>query len=170
MIINSKKKEELESVGELPGVCSKIVLQCLWSVNKLARSFTKWTQACDRRLARLLSNIHHTSDYRQYCHAGYMAQHRRLGLFQDSDFAGDLDNSKATSERISCIFGSRTCVTIWWMCKKQASVSHSSAESEIISLDAGLRMDGLLALELWDVVIEVLRSTNSTKTPTNPAS
>ena len=43
-------------------------------------------------------------------------------------------------------------------------------ESEIISLDAGLRLDGLLALDLWDVVIEVLRSTNSTKTPTNPAS
>ena len=32
----------------------------------------------------------------------------------------------------------------------------------IISLDAGLRMDGLLALDLWDIVIEVLRSTNNT--------
>ena len=32
-----------------------------------------------------------------------------------------------------------------------------------------LRMDGLLALVLWDVVIEVLCSKNSTKTPTNPA-
>ena len=40
----------------------------LWSVNKLARSVTKWTQACDRRLARLISYIHYTSDYRQYCH------------------------------------------------------------------------------------------------------
>ena len=49
-----------------------------------------------------------------------------------------------------------------WMCNKQASVSHSSTESEILSLDAGLRMDGLLALDLWDVVIEVLCSTNST--------
>ena len=45
------------------------------------------------------------------------------------------------------------------MCKKQTSVSHSSTESEIISLDAGLRMDGLLALDLCDMVIEVLRST-----------
>ena len=32
--------------------------------------------------------------------------------------------------------------------KKQSSVSHSSTESEIISLDAGLRLDGLPALEL----------------------
>ena len=36
------------------------------------------------------------------------------------------------------------------MCKKQTAVSHSSTESEIISLDTGLRLDGLLALELWD--------------------
>ena len=43
--------------------------------------------------------------------------------------------------------------------KKQTSVSHSSTESETISLDAGLQMDGLLALDLWDFVIEVLRST-----------
>ena len=55
------------------------------------------------------------------------------------------------------------------MCKKQASVSHSSTESDNISLDAGLRMDGLLALDIWDVVMEVLRSTNNTKTPINPA-
>ena len=55
------------------------------------------------------------------------------------------------------------------MCKKQTSVSHSSTESEIISLDAGLRMDGLPALDLWNVVTEVLCSSNSTKTPTNTA-
>ena len=54
---------------------------------------------------------------------------------------------------------------ISWMSKKQTSVSHSSTESETISLDTGLRMDRLLALDLWDVVIEVLRSSNSTKSP-----
>ena len=45
----------------------------------------------------------------------------------------------------------------------ETSVSHSWTESEIISLDARLRMDGLLALDRWDVVIEVLHSTNNTK-------
>ena len=44
-------------------------------------------------------------------------------------------------------------------------MSHSSAESENISLDAGLRMDGSLALDLWDIVIEVLCSTNNTVKP-----
>ena len=42
------------------------------------------------------------------------------------------------------------------MCKKQTAVSHSSTESEIISLDTGLRLDGLLALELWDLIVSVL--------------
>ena len=39
------------------------------------------------------------------------------------------------------------------MCKKQTAVSHSSTESEIISLDTGLRLDGLPALELWDLIV-----------------
>ena len=42
------------------------------------------------------------------------------------------------------------------MCKKQNSVSHSSTESEIISLDAGLRLDGRPALNLWDLIVAVL--------------
>ena len=141
----------------------------LWTVNKLARSVTKWTRACDRRRARLISYIHHTSVYRQYCHVGNTAQHCRLGLFHDPDFAGVLEDSKSTSVWNLCIYGSWTIVTISWMCKKQISVSHSSTESEVIALDAGLRMDGLPALDLWDVVIEMLRSSNSTKSPNNQA-
>ena len=35
---------------------------------------------------------------------------------------------------------------------------YSSTESEMISLDADLRMDGIPALDLWDLVIEVLHS------------
>ena len=49
------KEKELKSVGELSKVCSQIVLKCLylarigrpdirWSVNKLARSITKWAR------------------------------------------------------------------------------------------------------------------------------
>ena len=41
---------------------------------------------------------------------------------------------------------------------KQTSVSQSSTEAEIISLDAGLRMDGIPALDLWVSVIEVFHS------------
>ena len=51
-------------------------------------------------------------------------------------------------------------MSISWTCKKQTSVSHNSTEAEIISLDASLRMDGIPALDLWDMVIEVDSSPN----------
>ena len=162
-------KDEMKSVGELSHcvVCIQIVLKCLnlarvgrldilLSVNKFERSITKWTKACDKRLNRLISYMHHTSEYKEYCHVGNTAKQCRLGLFQDSDFAGDLEDSKSTSGGTLCVFGSHTFVPISWMCKKQTSVSHSSTESEIISLDTGLRLDGLPALELWDLVVSVL--------------
>ena len=159
----------MKFAGELSHVCSQIVLKCLclarigklgilWSVNKLARSITKWTKACDKRLNRLISYIHHTCDYKQYCYVGNTAKQCRLGLFQDSDCAGDLEASKSTSGGTLCIFGSHTFVPISWMCKKQTAVSHSSTESEFISLDTGLRLDGLPALEQWDLIVSVFGS------------
>ena len=44
------------------------------------------------------------------------------------------------------------------MCKQQTAVSHSSTESEINALDTGLRLDGLPALELWDLIVSVFGS------------
>ena len=61
-----------------------------------------------------------------------------------------------------CVFGSHTFVPISWMCKKQTSVSHSLTESEIISFEAGLRLDGLPALEVWDLIVSVLGNTTHT--------
>ena len=55
-------------------------------------------------------------------------------------------------------FGSQTCVPISWTCKKQTAVSHSSTEAEVISLNAGWRMEGLPALTLWDIVTNVLKN------------
>ena len=165
------KEEELKSVGELSKVCSQIVLKCFflvrlgrldipWSVNKFVRSITKWTKACDKRLSRLITYIHHTCEYKHYGYFGNIVISCKLGLFQDSDFAGDLEGSIPTPGGTFCVFGSRTLVPISWMCKKQTAVSHSSTESEIISLDAGLRLDGIPALELWDLIVGVLGNTN----------
>ena len=93
-------------------------------------------------------------------------------LFQDWDFARDPGDSKSTSGGLMCIFGRHTFVPISWMCKKQTSVSQSSTEAEVISLDAGLRMDGIPALELNNLVIEVFHSSpnqiNKTKDVREP--
>ena len=87
---------------------------------------------------------------------GNTAKQCRLGLFQEFDFAGDLEDSNSTSGGTLCVFGSHTIVSKSWMCRKQTAVSLRSPESEIISLDTGLSLDGLPALELWDLIVSVL--------------
>ena len=125
-------------VGELCKVCSQMVLKwlylarigrpdILWSVDKLARADTKWTKACDKRLARLISDIHHTCEYQQYCYVGNTAKQCRLVLF----------HSKSTSGGILCIFGSRKFVP---MCKKQILVPHGDWLFDRIILDSKIQI------------------------------
>ena len=49
------------------------------------------------------------------------------------------------------------------MCKKQISFSHSSTESDITSLDAGLSLDGIPALHLWDLIVSVFGNTTQNR-------
>ena len=68
---------------------------------------------------------------------------------------------------LSCaLLGDRTLVPNSWMCKKQTMVSHSSAEADIIHLDAGLRTQGLRAFVRWAcVVLPCHQLTKREKTP-----
>ena len=148
------KKRELETVGDLSDVCSRIVFKCvylarnggpdiLWSVHKLARAVTKWTRACDRRSARLISYIHHTNDYRQCCHVGSTAQHCRLVcsktpiLLATLRTQNQLQGESYVSSEVEHLFPLVGCAK-----KKTSVVSHRQRESKIISLHAALRMDG----------------------------
>ena len=162
------REEENWSVGDFSTVCSQIVLTCLylarigrldipWSVHKLARAVTKMdkklvTSAWIDWLHTFITHVNTNSI------AMWVILQMNAGwdCFKTPIFAGDLEDSKSTSGEIVWIFGSHTFVSISWMCKKQTAVSHSSTESEIISLDTGLRLDGLFALELWDLIVSVL--------------
>ena len=157
---------EFESKGELASVCSKIVLKCLWlarlcrpsilwAVSHLARNVTKWNQACDKRLARLIAWIYHTRDYQQLSYVGDQLQDCFLAYYADASFADDLQNSKSTSGGMLFVVGPNTCCPVGWICKQQGAVSHSSSEAEIISLDMGVRMLGIPSLLLWDIIVEV---------------
>ena len=148
-------------------VASKAVLKCLymtrlarpelyWTVNASAREVTKWNVACDKRLHRLISYIHHNLEATLVSYVGNKPSECKLLLFCDASFAGDLKDSHSTSGALLCLVGSHTFCPISWLCKKQGAVSHSSSESEIIALDAGLRMDGIPALDLWDLIVTVL--------------
>ena len=68
-IWNDEMSSEKGTIGEdaRTGIGTPDIL---WSVNSVARAVTKWTRAYDRRLARLISYIHNTSDCRQNGHVG----------------------------------------------------------------------------------------------------
>ena len=166
------KKEELETVGELSDVCSQVVLKCLylarvgrldilWSVNKLARSVTKWTRACDRRLARLISNfitrmiIDSIVMWVIQLNTADWVYSKTQILLVTLKIRNKHQEDSSVSLEVEHLFPLVGCA------KKQTSVCHRSAESETISLDAGLRMDGILALDLWCVVIEVSHSSSN---------
>ena len=156
------------TVGEVSTVCSQIVLKCLylarigrldilWSVNKLTRAITKWTSACDKRLTRLISDTQHTSECEQFCYVGNTSQQCRLGLF-----AGDLENSKSTSGRNLVHFRSSHARANNLDVKEKRLQFHTALRKlVIISLDAGLRMDRIPALDLSHLVKEVFHSSQN---------
>ena len=81
-------------------------------MNKLARAITKWTWACDQRTLSTFDLVHSSHLWIQtVLSCGKQSTRQcRLGLFQDSDFAGDLEDSKSTSGGLLCILGSHTFV------------------------------------------------------------
>ena len=84
--------------------CSMVSQQTRTCDHKIdRRASTKWSRACDKRLARLISYIHCTSEYKQYRHLGNAAPQGRLGLFQDSDKI----RNPLQVEHL-CVFGSHT--------------------------------------------------------------
>ena len=159
MTINEKQKKN-ESIGGLCTVCYRLFWNAciglvLWDLIScgLWTNLLVWSQKEQKHVTNAWRVWSHTFITRvntnSIVYVGNTAKQCRLGLFQDSDFAGDLEDSKSTSGGTVCVLGSHTFVPISWMCKRQTAVSHSSTESEIISLDTGLRLDGLPALESW---------------------
>ena len=139
-------------------------LDVLYSVNILAREVQRWTVACDKRLHRLISYIHHTKDWSQCCFVGDKFQDCILVLFADAGFAGCLKSSKSTSGGILCLVGKHTFVPITWICKKQTAISHSSSEAEVIALDAAVRLEGIPCLTLWSTILTVFAGTDTNET------
>ena len=167
-------QEDFDNKGRLHDIAAQVVLTCLylarhnrpdilWSVNHLARHVTKWSQADDKRLQRLISYLHHTQHYVQQCVAGDYITDCLLVMYVDAGYAGDLGDSKSTGGAIIYLLGPNTCVPLAWVCKKQGAVSHSSTEAEIISLEMAIRMVGYPLLQLWDEILAVMTKTKRRK-------
>ena len=102
-------------------------------------------KACERRLATYIARV--GTD--------------RIVTWEIPHHNANLDYFKMLILRVTWrnqnqhIFGSCTFDSIGWSFKKQTAVSHSCIEAEVLSYDAGLRLDGTPALGLWCFVLDV---------------
>ena len=81
---------------------------------------------------------------------GNTAKQCRLGLFQDSDFAGHLEDSK--------IHFWRNIVRFWksYICSSKLDVQETNCRFSQFNRIRNHLLDGLPALELWDLIVSVL--------------
>ena len=155
-------------VGPKPGVlgdCAAAVLMkilygarmgrydLIRPVQALARLITKWDGMCDRKLHRLVCYINSTLDLNLYGWVGDPPHMLDIVLYCDADLAGDRTDSKSTSGMFMCLLGPRTFMPLNAMSKKHTSVSKSTPEAEIVSLDHAIYKLGLPALNLWECVM-----------------
>ena len=139
------KNEDLETGN----VCAQIVVTCLylarigrpdvlWTVNHLARHVTKWNEAYDKTLARLISYIQsHCQSQTAVPRRQQSGDKKRLVSRHQSRWRSEglrsrvRRNVSAHSElsRSSCATNEQQCRT----------------EEEVISLDASLTSEGLFA-------------------------
>ena len=101
--------------------------------------------------------MNHTSDFKQYCYLG--TQHNNAGwdCFKTLTLPEILRTQNGLQEDFCA------CLEVIHLFQLVGSARnkhlfHSSTEAGIISLDAGLRMDEIPALDLWDFVVEVFHS------------
>ena len=157
------KEEETKSVGELSNTCSQIVLKCfflarierpdiLWSVNKLARSITKWTKACDKRLNRLISFfIIHVNTNIMWVILPNNADwdcFKTLTPREILKIRDPLLEEHCASSEVIHLFQKVGCA--------RNKLLFLTVERNLkSSLWTGLRLDGLPALELWDLIVSV---------------
>ena len=131
---------------ELSGMCAEIVVHMYlapigrpdfsWRVEAPVRAVTKWNRACDKTMGdtRKLSQIHYgLSTIMRGC------EHKTL------IFAGYL--TVDIWWYAVCIWRSPICIFVSWACKKHTALSHRT-EAQAISSDIGLRMDGVIAVNV----------------------
>ena len=97
---------------------------------------------------------------------GNTGKQGRLGLCQDSDFAGDLEDSKSTSGGLLCIFGKP------YVCSNQLDVQETNFSfaqfNRIRNHFLGRRIEVGPALDLRDLIVAVLHTYQSNHERRNP--
>ena len=153
--------KKAEPVSALQPIAAKIVMKILYAarmarfdllraVSHIACFITKWTVDCGRRLHRLVCYIHATKHHRMVGWVGDPVDKVGLHLYADADFAGCTATKRSTSGYHLQLRGPSTWFPLAGVSKRQACVSHSTLEAELVATTFALRHCGLPALVLWD--------------------
>ena len=126
----------------------------LHSCQILACKITKWTKRCDQRLLRIVSYLHQSLELTMFGWVGEDSKDWRLWLYTDADFAADKSTSKSVSGVFCAMYGPTTFFPLCALSKKQGAVSHSTAESEMVAADLGLRTEALPLMILFDAILK----------------
>ena len=148
----------------LNGEASKILMKVLYgarmarydflkAVNTLAALVTKWDPVCDKKLYRLMCYINSTLKLRMVSWVGDDKNDLGPHLYADADSAGDSKTMRSTSGVFLSILGPNSSCPLSGRSSKQTAVSHSTPEAEIVAADLAVRTEGLLAIELWSLLL-----------------
>ena len=122
-------------------------------VGAMATLLTWWTETEDKKLHRAMTYLHHrTGD----ALVGFIADPPELlhiALFADADFAGDCSDYHSTSGVFVAVVGPQSFFPLGWGSRKHRVASHSSTEVEIVAADSALVVEGIPALDLWEVIL-----------------
>ena len=162
--------------GRLAPVAARILMKVLYgarcarldllrAVSHLACYFTKWTSKCDARLHRLICYINSTLHYRMVGWVGDKLEAMQPHLFADADLAGCVDTQRSTSGYFLVLRGPNSCFPIAGISKRQTCVSHSTPESEMVSMSLALRHCGLPCLDLWHALLPPTRVSSTRGQP-----
>ena len=102
-----------------------------------------------------MSHLHSTKDHGLEGFLGDPPELCSVVAYCDASFADDLQSSKSTSGLFLAIVGPNTFMPITSFAKRQTAVSHSTTESEMVSLEEGLRTEALPTLTFWEHVVQL---------------
>ena len=126
-----------------------------------SRSNDNWTvndvQRVKRALRWLAGQI---GRGRQFNHDPDVDMRSWLRIYCDASFADELATSKSTSGFFIAIVGPNTFMPINSFAKKQVAVSHPTTESEMVSLEEGLRTEALQVLTFREHVVQIFSPAN----------
>ena len=128
-------------------------MDLLRAVGSMATQLTKWTEVTDKQLLRLISYVHCSQGSRSVGFIGDDPKDLELALYTDADFAGDQSNMKSTIGIIIALIGPCSFYPLSGVSKKHGAQSNSTAEAELVAAFDALRLEGIPALDLWELIL-----------------